>query len=410
MNIKGTHFSYCTNIHPAETWNETFDSLKHFLPYIKGKVSPDSPFGCGLRISAQASSEIISESVFQEFSEWLKENNLYIFTLNGFPYGNFHGTIVKDRVHYPDWTHIDRANYTKQLALILSKLLPEGTEGGISTSPLTYRFWYKNKATRSLAVSQSLEHLISVILFLHQVSETSGAVIHLDIEPEPDGLLENSKEFIGWYKETLLTAGVNLITSALRISRDQAEIIIRRHIRLCYDTCHFALEFEEPGAVINKLRMEGLRIGKVQVSSALKVLIPSSKGKDEVVKELLPFAESNYLHQVRIKTVEGEVIKIPDLEMALLHPEKLPVGELRTHFHVPVFLENYGILSSTREEIEKTFASITREDCDHFEVETYTWGVLPFDLKGDLKDFIIKELDWVKPLVKKIRDEENSCY
>lgn len=410
MNIKGTHFSYCTNIHPAETWNETFKSLKHFLPYIKGRVSPDSPFGCGLRVSALASSEMISESFFQEFTGWLQENNLYIFTLNGFPYGSFHGTIVKDQVHHPDWTHIERANYTKQLALILSRLLPEGTEGGISTSPLTYRFWYKNKTTVSQAFSRSLEHLVSVIMFLHQIWEVSGTVIHLDIEPEPDGLLENSEEFIEWYKNTLLTNGVALVTSALGVSRYQAEIIIRRHIRLCYDTCHFALEFEDPGTVINKLRMEGLRIGKVQVSSALKVLIPSGKGKYEVVKELLPFAESNYLHQVRIKTVEGEVIKIPDLEMALLKPEKLPVGELRTHFHVPVFLENYGKLSSTREEIEKTFASITREDCNHFEVETYTWDVLPVDLKGDLKDFIIKELDWVKPLVKQIGDEENSCY
>lgn len=403
MNIKGSHFSYCTNIHAGESWKQTFTILADYLPYIKNRISPEMPFGVGLRLSSVASSELIGNGQLEIFKEWLSENNLYIFTLNGFPYGNFHLTKVKDQVHAPDWTTQERVVYTKNLSLILADLLPAGMEGGISTSPVSYRFWHKSEQARKDVITSSLRNLISVISHLHDINISRGVVIHIDIEPEPDGLLENSVEFISWYKNTLLNLGIPLLEKRHSISAANAEQIIRRHVRLCYDTCHFALEFEYPAEVVKSLNREGILIGKVQVSSAIELEIPTA-GKMKCLQDLKPFAESNYLHQVRIQTLEGNIVKIPDLDVALAEANDLPAGCLRTHFHVPVFLENYGNLSSTRNEIEKTFDAISRQDCQHFEVETYTWEVLPPVLKSELKDFIVKELEWVKPQIINLKE------
>jgi len=55
MRLNEYHLTYCTNIHPGETWTETFNNLKQYIPKIKAEVSSDAPFGIGLRLSDLAS-------------------------------------------------------------------------------------------------------------------------------------------------------------------------------------------------------------------------------------------------------------------------------------------------------------------------------------------------------------------
>ena len=71
--------------------------------------------------------------------------------------------------------------------------------------------------------------------------------------------------------------------------------------------------------------------------------------------------------------------------------------EWRSHFHVPLFIEDYGLLQSTQEDI-RTVLSIHHDQpfTLHLEVETYTWGVLPEGLKVPLSESIIREVEWVK--------------
>ena len=86
----------------------------------------------------------------------------------------------------------------------------------------------------------------------------------------------------------------------------------------------------------------------------------------------------------------------PDLPQALAQIQKPEASEWRAHFHVPIFIERYQNLYSTRDEIEKVLSYILKKPItDHLEVETYTWEVLPPGLREDLVKSIERELKWV---------------
>ena len=143
MQTRNGHLTYCSNIHAGESWKEHFDKLKEHIPVITQRISPLEAFGIGLRLSNVASLELRKQENLEEFKRWLAENNCYVFTMNGFPFGGFHNTVVKDKVHAPDWLSPERVSYTIRLAQILAAILPDGVDGGISTSPLTYKFWHQ---------------------------------------------------------------------------------------------------------------------------------------------------------------------------------------------------------------------------------------------------------------------------
>src|SRR4051794_9931301 len=129
MKTQHGYLTYCTNIHAGENWHEHFDALKKNFPSIKERISPFQPMGIGLRLSNEASIELVNEENLSDFKIWLHEQNAYVFTMNGFPYGGFHNTRVKDNVHKPDWTTNERVAYTLRLFEILKELLPEGMDG-----------------------------------------------------------------------------------------------------------------------------------------------------------------------------------------------------------------------------------------------------------------------------------------
>ncbi|MEC7638773.1 MAG: hypothetical protein VX848_07240, partial [Verrucomicrobiota bacterium] len=129
MQIKnGIHLAYCTNIHRGEGWNETFHGLNEYTLKVKEKVSQSDPFAIGLRLGYKAALELseTGSGNLDEFIKWLDHNNCYIFSINGFPYGQFHGSRVKEQVYSPDWTFDSRVEYTNLLFDILAKILPSG--------------------------------------------------------------------------------------------------------------------------------------------------------------------------------------------------------------------------------------------------------------------------------------------
>ena len=65
---------------------------------------------------------------------FLDAEGLYVFTINGFPYGAFHGQRVKEEVYLPDWRDEERLRYTDSLAWLLADLLPELVAAASSTS------------------------------------------------------------------------------------------------------------------------------------------------------------------------------------------------------------------------------------------------------------------------------------
>ena len=372
------HLSYCTNIHPGPDWKTTFEGLKKYVPLIKNRVNYPGSFGLGLRLSNQASKELEENNQLEVFKDWLGDQNSYVFTMNGFPYGQFHGTQVKDKVHLPDWTSQDRYDYTIRLFRQLGQLVENGGEGGISTSPISYKHWFKEEAQRERALVKAAEQLASLAIELRKIEEETETYLHLDIEPEPDGLLENSKDVINFYKEYLFTSGADKIQKELQIGKDKAEEILLRYICICYDVCHFALAFEEPQYTFERFAGSGIQVGKIQISAALKILAQSDP--EEMFAALSQFNEPTYLHQVTQK-IGDQVMTYPDLpDLLKVKPD---FEELRAHFHVPIFLEAFDGLFSTQDHIVKVLNYIENHDVSrHLEVETYTWDVLPGDLKN----------------------------
>ena len=398
MRLNEYHLTYCTNIHPGETWTETFNNLKQYIPKIKAEVSSDAPFGIGLRLSDLASESLMEGDRLLNFKSWLNENECYVFTLNGFPYGNFHHQSVKDQVHQPDWTTQQRLDYSLRLFDILAELLPEGVDGGISTSPLSYKYWQPLQRNQAEVLKHATLNIAKIAGRLYGFHQTDNKILHLDIEPEPDGLLENTREVIDWYKEYLIPQGTAYLKRLFNFSNTEAETCLKQHIRICYDVCHFAIVYEKPEEAFSLLKSEGIKIGKIQISAALKAYLSGKTEERNWIKDALtPFIESTYLHQVVERNSRGDLTHYPDLPQAIKNLNNPNANEWRTHFHVPIFLANYGQLESTQEDILKVFEYLKKEKVtNHLEVETYTWEVLPSDIQLEILDSIVRELQWVK--------------
>ncbi|MEH1898263.1 MAG: metabolite traffic protein EboE [Nostoc sp.] len=397
------HLTYCTNIHPGESWLEVFANLEKYIPELKSRLSPTESFGIGLRLADIAATQLLENNNLAQFQAWLTQHNLYVFTLNGFPYGGFHRQVVKDQVYAPDWSTQERVNYTLNLAQILAVLLPEGLDGGISTLPLSYKpWWVKDQETFETVLKKSCLNIASVVGEMIRIYEETGKILHIDLEPEPDGLIENTSEVIDFYQNWLLPIGSSYLSEEFNIEQDLAEAKLLEHVRVCYDTCHFSVEYEEPESVFARLQSAGIKIGKIQISAAIQVKIPADIEKRSlIVERLRPFAESTYLHQVIERRSDGTLHHYPDLISALPHLEQSLAEEWRTHFHVPIFIHDYQILQSTQDDIATVLHLLqTNNACSHLEIETYTWDVLPSEMKIDMLTSIQREYEWVLKLIR----------
>ncbi len=398
MRLDRDHFfqlTYCTNIHPSNGWDDVLATLERFAPALKARFAPEAPFGIGLRLSGVESRELLEGDQLPRFREWLDERGLYVSTLNGFPYGPFHRQPVKANVHAPDWRDEERVQYTLRLVDILAALLPTGAGGGISTSPLSYKAWVEpaNAATWDLLT----RNVTRVTAAMARVRRERGTLVHLDIEPEPDGLLGTCADLVGFYEEHLLPSGAPMLAEELGIPVAEAQGCLLDHVRVCFDACHLAVAYEDPAQVLDRFADLGIKVGKVQVSSAVKVDLPGEPAARAAIGDALaPFVESTYLHQVVRRDRDWTLVHYPDLPPALPDLGAPEAAEWRVHFHVPIFVDRFGALASTQEELRRVLALLReRRFTDQLEIETYTWEVLPLALKTDLAASIAREYAWV---------------
>src|SRR5947207_4572211 len=146
---RGAHLAYCTNIHPGENWAQTFASLQNYTLAVRDRVCRGQLFAIGLRLSDEASRELINPDTLRHFRDWLAAENCYVFTINGFPFGRFHGGRVKEQVFAPDWSSPARLDFTNRLFDILASLLPDGMEGSVSTLPGSFKGFGSDRSQRS---------------------------------------------------------------------------------------------------------------------------------------------------------------------------------------------------------------------------------------------------------------------
>lgn len=394
VGLNGTpHLTYCTNIHAADGWAGVEANVRRFAPALKRRFAPERPFGIGLRLSARDAHELREGDALDRFKAFLDNEGLYVALVNGFPFGAFHGTPVKADVYAPDWRDDARVEYTLSLIEILARLLPAGLDGGVSTAPLSYKAWMP--ATDRDGWLHVTENVVRVAAALATARRERGVVIHLDIEPEPDCSLETTDETIAFYDDWLWPVGAPLLASLLGLSRTEAQAILAEHIRVCFDCCHFAVEHEDPIEALARLRRAGIGIGRIQLSSALRVGVPAdAAAAAAVIDHLRPFADATYLHQVVARHRAG-LQHFADLGDAL-DAGHARDAEWRIHFHVPLFLQTYGALGSTQDDVRRVLEAVSAAPMtSHLEIETYTWDVLPPELKLDLLESIGREYEWV---------------
>jgi sugar phosphate isomerase/epimerase len=379
--------TYCTNIHKGETWPEVFAALRQNIPAIRAQTVGDAPFGLGLRLSATAAQDLSVPAALAELKDFLAEQNAYVFTINGFPYGEFHGVRVKQNVYSPDWADPARLTYTDQLAEILAALLPVGIDGSISTVPGTFAAWAEGR------VDEIVANLVRHVAYLLDLRERTGRTIRLALEPEPRCFLETIDEAVAFFTGHLYgDAATTQLQALTGLGRNEAVAALREYLGLCYDVCHAAIEYEDPRGSIDLLRQNNVPVYKLQLSSALRIA-----AVDERTPALLrPFDEPTYLHQVVGRRGE-HFDKWDDLGPALADIDKAIGSEWRVHFHVPLFLaemENFG----TTQAFLKEILALHRQApiSQHLEVETYTWDVLPEQYRNvAVSDAIARELNWV---------------
>jgi sugar phosphate isomerase/epimerase len=389
----GAHLTYCSNIHPGETWNEVRANLGRYLPAVRDGVSPGRPFGIGLRLSAQAARELSAPAALTEFRDFLAANDFYVFTLNGFPYGRFHGVRVKEDAYLPDWRDDERLRYTNELADLLAQLLPDDPtlNGSVSTVPGAFKPLVKGDAD----IERMREHLLRHAAHLVRIRERTGKRLALALEPEPCCHLETVDETAAFFERWLFAdAAVKRFSDMAGLAASAAADALRDHLGVCLDLCHAAVEFEDSRDCIRKLADAGIRIHKLQISAGLRLAQLSAPA----LQALKAYQDPVYLHQVVESGPKGlrRFADLPEAFATLNGPDG--DREWRVHFHVPIFLDELGAFSSTQPFIREVLAlHAAKPLSQHLEVETYTWDVLPERLRTDaIEQAIARELCWVR--------------
>jgi sugar phosphate isomerase/epimerase len=379
---------YCTNVHAGANWQTTRASLEQYAVGVKQIFRPDQPMGIGLWFSNQSSEQLEHEGL-GEFAGWLRSQGLVPSTLNGFPFGDFHQAVVKHDVYLPEWSNPSRRQYTERLARLLDQLLPRGAEGSISTLPLAW-----GAAQSSHSLSACADQLALLANELAKLEKETGRLVYVCIEPEPGCALDTAEDIANFFENHVFK------------SRGAEEAVLRRHLRICHDICHSVVMFEEQGAAISAYANAGIEIGKVQVSSAVKMQLDGLdlEQRRAALAQLAAFHEPRYLHQTLVRRAGEETPRFyEDLHLALAaeSDNALKGGEWRVHFHVPIFVDRFGALSASQSEIKECLDLLADATVKHFEVETYAWGVLPKELQAaNLSEGIAKEMAWLAPQLK----------
>jgi hypothetical protein len=370
--VQGHHLAYCANIHRGETWAETLAALETYTLAVKERVCPSRPYAIGLRLSAQAARELAQGQALRQFQRWLERHDCYVFTINGFPFGRFHGQRVKEQVYLPDWTSPERLDYTNLLFDLLAQLVPAGIEGSVSTVPGSFKEFIQSDPQRQAI----RDNIFKCVEHIDRRSKESGRILHLGLEPEPLGFLETTGETVEFF-------------GRLRDEHPH-DPRLEQCLGVNYDTCHLAVEYEEPGEALAQLQRHQIKVSKLHLSSALKAQ-PTAAARTA----LAGFADNVYLHQVIARGAEGKLARYRDLDDALR--AAAPAEEWRVHFHIPLPCPATEWFEPTTDHLLGVFDVLKAQPglCSHLEMETYTWEVMPAALKSvSVVEQLAAEYDW----------------
>jgi len=386
------HLTYSTLVHPGDTWEQMWASLNTYVPKVKARVAGNKAFGVSLRLSADSANTLVNSKTEREkLKKFLGDNDMYLYTVNAFPYGAFKGTTVKEQVYEPDWRSEERTRYTMNVADVLADVCPVGISPSIQSAPLGF----KPRVTDGSVVESYTEHVMRVVAHLVGLEQRTGRVVTLALEPEPYCFLETTDEAVDYFTKHLYSgAAAENVATLAHLPISEAHVALRRHLGIVFDICHQALEYENMAESLQKLVDAGIPIFKLQEAAALHV----PEVTQSTVDALKRYSKTIYLTQT-VEKKDGKLTRYLNLEDAFAAWDKAPgPREWRTHFHVPVFLDDLGPFRTTRFAIADALAFHKKKPLSRqLEIETYTWDVLPDNLKtGDIVDYVCRELEWVR--------------
>ncbi|MDX3581842.1 metabolite traffic protein EboE [Streptomyces europaeiscabiei] len=364
------HLGYCSNVHQAEDVDGVLAQLTDYAEPVRERLGVDR-LGIGLWLARDVVSELVAvPGVLRRLKDELAARGLETVTLNAFPYAGFHREVVKKDVYLPDWADEARLTHTLDCARVLAALLPDDAErGSVSTLPLAWRTpWPPDRADTA---RRALDRLTAG---LAGIESDTGRRVRVGFEPEPGCVVETTAQ-------------------AVRELRG----LDPERLGVCLDACHLAVQFEEPGAALRRLADAGLPVVKLQASCAVEAGDPADPAARAALRRL---AEPRFLHQTRTAAEQEapQVRGVDDLPDALDGGLPTDTGPWRVHFHAPLHADPEPPLRTTADQLSRVLAGLlggASADCDHIEVETYTWSVLP-EPPTDLPGGIAAELAWAR--------------
>jgi sugar phosphate isomerase/epimerase len=360
------HLGYCSNVHQAEDLKGVIAQLADYAEPVRERLGVDR-LGIGLWLARGVVTELAAdEGALDTLKAELGARGLETVTLNAFPYAGFHREVVKKDVYEPDWADEARLEYTLDCARVLAALLPDDADrGSVSTLPLAWRDPWPH------ACADDARHALDRLTTgLAALEAWTGRRIRVGFEPEPGCVVETTAQAV----------------------RELGGLDPDR-LGICLDACHLAVQFEHPAVALRRLEDAGLPVVKLQASCAVEAEHPADPAARAALQRL---AEPRFLHQTRTPTATA-VLGVDDLPDAL--DGDLPdSGPWRVHFHAPLHTEPEPPLRTTADQLGHVLAGLlggSSADCDHIEVETYTWSVLP-EPPADLAGGIAAELAWAR--------------
>ncbi len=428
------HLSYSTNVHPAESLADLERSVREYVAPISRVAFGDRVAATNLRIGIKQADELLAHAPLPSnsfvnddilkaapspacasFLNMLDETKMDVVSINAFPIRDFHAPRVKEQVYSPPWTDGGRGLYSLKIAKVLTHFMArpdvDRKVAAISVPSGVFNGLYPDSDEVRTQAAHFITECVRELLRLEQLT---GRTVQLGLEPEPYTTGETIPEFIRYF-HTILGEARAKFPSQLGINRDQAEAIARRFVTINMDLCHQAVEFEDPVEELKRLKAAGVTLSGLHISAALKLAEPATN--PGALEQLKALDEPRYLHQVIGKTHSGEIVRYEDLPH-LWNPKKLKgktladFVELRCHFHVPLFADLTGALTTTRDSAVPAIAySIQENLTDNYIAETYTWNVLAglaqtgnaaarsvVGTSGtvDIREGIARELNWAK--------------
>lgn len=385
------HIAHVGMMNPVTSFADIESTIRESLAPINSAINDESPVAVSLRLSQAAlSDEALSAESLQTL---LAANNLELWGISAVSISG--GT--KEQVHQPDWRAEERLGFMFPATNLAATFATPEQEIGITTNALSHRRWVDvdmpgNWAALTLNVIRMVQHLAGI-------RDRTGITLHMDLEPEPGSVLRDTADVVTFFTKWLLPRGGAMLSDRMSLGEGSASEIILRHVRVALDTAHAAVVWDDASSSLDAFAEVGIRIGRLQVSSALEVDVPSDVESQKVLAEHLSQFSSPTLLQQVVAQKHGEIVqRYDDLPDAIAAMSESADQTWRIHTHAPLLADRYGGFTSTRQEAATWLREISARGIDigMIELRSANWDVVPHDDRASLEAMIMEEADWVR--------------